>query len=249
MKSISFCCLILGLFLGFVYAKDEYMYALFDKDKADTVKSSVLDLIMKNKDTYEDKKKFEDIQIQFEKSRRSAAYDVGNYVYVHPTSDSEPIYEVYLSSKLIEKVRAIPGVKALDSDNDKVFKKYVEDEANKITGTSTNNSTVTSNVATSTVANTTTNTVTNTTTSNATNNASNNSSHNSSDKTSSHTSSKTSGNTSGNADNIVTTTIINGNSTTSIKATPISAMSGISSNAVIKFSNVLLAIFAIYLFF
>ncbi|OUM63727.1 hypothetical protein PIROE2DRAFT_9665 [Piromyces sp. E2] len=240
MKSISFYCLILTLLLGFVYAKDEYIYALFDKDKAASVKDAVLNVIMQNKDTYEDKKKFEEEKLNFWEVKKGSAFDVGDTPYVRPDTDLYPIYLVYVNPKIIEKIKAVPGVILLDKDNGKVFNKYSELYENKkpdsATVTTANSTTATSATATNASTNNVANNANNAN-SNDTNNASNNASNNTTNNTA-----PVNNNTANNVNNSIT----NGNSTVPVK--PISATSGVSSNTVFKISNVLIAIYAIYFF-
>ncbi|OUM63724.1 hypothetical protein PIROE2DRAFT_9662 [Piromyces sp. E2] len=251
MKSISFCCLVLTLLLSFVYAKDDYTYALFDKDKSNSVMKTVEDLVLKNKDTYEDKKKFEQEQEDFERSRRGAAFNVGDYAYVRRESEEYPIFRLYVNPKILEMIKAVPGVIIIDDDKEKMYAKYSElyenkKPENKVTATTAASTAVTPAKATNTTANKPTSSTTSAATNNANKTDNNNTNNAANNAAPVNNNAAPANNNATPANNNVNNSITNGNSTATTK--PINATSGVSSNTVFKISNVLIAIFAIYLF-
>ncbi|OUM58482.1 hypothetical protein PIROE2DRAFT_16224 [Piromyces sp. E2] len=240
MKRISFFFgFVMTLLLGLVLAKDEYMLVFVPTEKSESVHDAIHDIIMKNKNTYEDMTKFENLQKDFDKDKDKFALDYGNSAYVYPISSvsGSTVLLAYLSTELIKKVESLPDVKSVEEDakakiDDPVINNNNKGKITTISSTTTkseSNATTTSASETKKVASSTT--VSAASVSNNVNTANN--------STNLATSVSNNVNTANNSTNPAASSV-----------TPIknSNSSDASASTVLKITNVLFAICAIYLF-
>ena len=95
-------------------------------DRVDSIISKIHNLIIKNKDTYKDSEKFEQIEQQRKINKTKFRYliDYGESEYVYPIStrisgesDTTLLY-AYLSEKLVKTIKALPYVISCDTNHE-----------------------------------------------------------------------------------------------------------------------------------
>jgi len=118
MKIISFYCFVITLLLNHVYAKEDFMLVFVPKEKVNSVHDAIQEIIMENKDSYEDKENFEQIQIDFDNDKDKFAMDYGDSGYVFPISTSlEPaVLSAYLTPELVKQVEALSDVISVEEN-------------------------------------------------------------------------------------------------------------------------------------